>query len=126
TINAVAITQTATVTVTAGGVSAGQSTVVAAPSSITAGTEPSTITVTANDANGNPIPGATVVLAASGSGNTVTQPGWTNESGGATGTLSSTVAESKTVSATINAVAITQTATVTVTAGGAGAVQSTV
>ena len=52
--------------------------------------------VTARDANGNPIQGATVTLAASGSGNTLTQPGLTNASGVATGTLSSTVAESKT------------------------------
>jgi hypothetical protein len=37
----------------------------------------------------------------------------------ATGTLSATVAESKTVSATINAVAVTQTATVVVNAGAA-------
>ena len=61
--------------------------------------------------------GATVVLAASGSGNTLTQPaGATSGSGVATGSLSSTVAGSKTVSATISGVAITQTATVTVTA----------
>jgi len=59
-----------------------------------------------------------VVLAATGSGNTLTQPGGsTNASGVATGTLSSTVAETKTVSATIGGTAITQTATVTVTAG---------
>jgi hypothetical protein len=73
--------------------------------------------VTARDANGNLISGATVVLAATGSGNTLTQPaGPTNASGVATGTLSSTVAGTKTVSATISGVAITQTATVTVAA----------
>ncbi|HJS44305.1 MAG TPA: Ig-like domain-containing protein, partial [Gemmatimonadales bacterium] len=126
TVNGVAITQTATVTVTAGAVNAAQSTVIAAPTSITAGTGTSTITVTARDANGNPIQGATIVLAASGSGNTVTQPGLTNASGVATGTLSSTVAEDKTISATINAVGINQTATVTVTPGSVSATQSTV
>jgi hypothetical protein len=73
--------------------------------------------VTARDASGNLISGATVVLAATGTGNTLTQPaGSTNGSGVATGTLSSTVAESKTVSATISGVAITQTASVTVAA----------
>src|SRR5438876_2024402 len=41
----------------------------------------------------------------------------TNASGVATGTLASTLAESKTITATINAVAITQTATVVVNAG---------
>ena len=127
TINSVAIAQTVTVTVTAGAVSAGQSTIAAAPSSILAGTSISAITVTAKDANGNPVAGATVILAATGGGNTLTQPvGPTNASGVATGSLSSTVAESKTVSATIDAVAITPTATVTVIAGAVSAAQSTV
>lgn len=95
-------------------VSASLSTV-AATSPITAGGSGSTITVTAKDASGNPISGATVVLAATGSGNTLTQPAsTTNASGVATGTLASTVAEPKTVSATINGTAITQQPTVTV------------
>ena len=98
-------------------VSAAQSTVSASPAAFTAGSGTATITVTAKDANGNPISGATVVLAATGSGNTLTQPsGTTNASGVATGTLGSTVAETKTVSATINGTVVTQTATVTVTA----------
>src|SRR5205823_12207656 len=59
-----------------------------------------------------------VILAATGRGNKITQPGaTTNESGVATGTLSSTVAESKTVSATMDGVPVTQTATVVVNAG---------
>src|SRR4029077_8100773 len=112
TINGVAITQTATVVVNAGAVSATLSTV-SATSPITAGSGTSTITVTARDANGNPIQGATVVLAATPTaGHTLTQPvGTTDASGEITGTLSSTAAGSKTVSATINSVAITQTAT---------------
>src|SRR5205823_4826839 len=114
TINTVAITQTATVVVEASTVSGGQSSV-AATSPITAGSGSSTITVTARDALGNPVAGATVVLSASGLGNTVTQPGTTtNASGVATGSLSSTVAESKMVSARINGVDVTQTATVVV------------
>src|SRR5207247_7622939 len=124
TIDGVAITQTVTVAVNAGQVCAAQSTV-GATSPIAAGSGTSTIAVTARDANGNPIPGATVVLAATGSGNTLTQPAApTNASGVATGTLASTLAESKTISATINAVAITQTATVVVNAGTVSASQS--
>ena len=128
TINAVAITQTAAVTVTPAAVSAAQTTVAAAPGSITAssGAATSTITVTARDAFNNPIAGATVVLAATGTGNAITQPAVTNTSGAATGTLSSTVAQPKTVSATVSAVAITQTAPVTVTAAAVSAAQTTV
>src|SRR6266542_4431824 len=126
TANGTAITQTATVTVTSGSVSASQSTVAASPTSIAVGGT-ATITVTAKDANGNPISGATVVLAATGSGNTLTQPGGTtNASGVATGTLSSTVAGTKTVSATANGTAIPQTASVTVNPGPVSASQSTV
>jgi len=124
TIGGVAVTQTASVSVTAGGVSASQSTVVAAPPSITAGTGSSTITVTARDASGNPIQGATVTLAATPTaGNTLTQPVGTTSAGGvATGTLGSTAAGPKTLSATIGGVAITQTTTVTVTAGAAATI----
>ena len=57
-----------------------------------------------------------VTLAATGSGNTLTQPsGATAPNGVATGTLSSTVAQTKTVSATVGTVAIAQQASVTVT-----------
>ncbi|PYP07464.1 MAG: hypothetical protein DMD59_14705, partial [Gemmatimonadetes bacterium] len=108
-------------------VDAAQSGVVASPTTITAGSGTSTITVTARDASGNPVSGVNVVLSATGSGNTLTQPaGPTNASGVATGMLSSTVAGTKTVSATAGGVAITQTAAVTVTAGGVSASQSTV
>jgi adhesin/invasin len=82
--------------------------------------------VTAKDAFGNPVSGVTVVLSASGSGNTLTQPsGTTNSIGVASGTLSSTVAETKTVSATANGVAIQQTATLTVTNPTQGAITHT-
>src|SRR5207247_7025896 len=119
--------QTAPVTVTSGAVSASQSTVAAAPSTIEAGTGSSPITVTARDASGNPIAGATVQLQATGSGNTLTQPtGPTGGDGTVTGTLRSTIAEGKTISATINGVAVSQTATVTVTSGAVSAAQSTV
>jgi hypothetical protein len=105
-----------------GTVSAARSTVSAAPTAIAAssGSSASTVTVTAKDANGTPVSGASVVLAATGAGNTVVQPaGATNASGVASGTLSSTAAGTKTVSATINGVGVTQTATVSVSAAAA-------
>jgi adhesin/invasin len=111
----VTLNQQPVVTVSAGAIDAGQSTVSAQPTSIVVGTGTSTITVTVKDGFGNPISGSNVVLAATGSGNTLTGGGATNASGVATGTLSSTVVEPKTVSATADGVAITQTATVTVT-----------
>src|SRR5262245_12267103 len=104
-------------TITSGGVSATSSTVVAAPTNITAssGSSSATITVTAKDAFGNPVAGASVVLAATGAGNTVTQPaGATDANGIATGHLSSTTVGAKIVSATIGATPVTQTDTVTV------------
>ncbi len=114
--------------ITAGGVSASLSTVVAAPATIaaSAGSSASTVTVTARDALGNPIGGVTVVLAASGGGNTVTQPGPTNASGVATGTVSSTVVGVKTISATVGGVAVGQTASVTVDPGTAAQLAFTV
>ncbi len=109
-------------TITAGGVSASQSTVIASASAITAGSNMSTITVTAKDAIGNPISGATVVLSATGTGNTLSQPAASTDAFGvASGTLSSTVAESKTVSATVNGIGLIQTAGVTVIPAAASA-----
>jgi len=93
----------------AGGASASHSTVLAT-TPITAcntgctpgGGTQSVITVTARDSLNNPIAGATVTLSATGSMNNLTQPATTtNASGVATGTLSSTVNETKVVSATI-------------------------
>ena len=110
-----------------GGVSASLSAIAASPSSIPAGSATSTITVTAKDDAGNPISGATVALLASGSGNTVTQPAVaTDANGQATGSLASTVAGSKTVSAKINGAPITATAGVTVTPGPVSPSQTTV
>jgi hypothetical protein len=123
TANGVAITQQRTVTVTAGPVSASQSTVNASPASIVAGSGTSTITVTAKDAFGNAVSGATVVLFATGSGNNLTPPsGPTNGSGIATGTLSSANAGTKVISATAAGVSVTQTTSVTVTAPGSSVV----
>ena len=127
TINGVAINQTATVTVNPPGpsVSASLSTVDAAPTSFTAGGS-STITVTVNDGSGSPMSGVNVTLSATGSGNTITQPGSpTNSSGQTTGTLASTGAGSKTVTAVAGGITLNQQPIVTVTAGPANAGQST-
>ncbi|MCI0686672.1 MAG: Ig-like domain-containing protein, partial [Sporichthyaceae bacterium] len=108
-----------TVSVIAGSISATNSTVVANPGTIVAGTGSSTITVTARDASNNPVAGAPVVLLASGAGNTLSQPAATDPTGVTTGTLSSITSGLKTVSATIDGTPITQTATVDVTPGSA-------
>jgi hypothetical protein len=59
-----------------------------------------TITVTALDSKGTPVPGLMVELNASGSGNLLTQPSATTDASGvATGTLRTTMAEIKSISA---------------------------
>ena len=102
--------------VNAAGPSASQSGVSAAPGSFQAGNGSSTITVTVRDAQGTLLPNIPVQISVSGTGNTVNQPGSTNGSGVATGSFTSTVAETKTVSATAGGVQIQQTASVSVTA----------
>jgi hypothetical protein len=97
--------------------SAQRSTVDAAPTTVEAGA-PVTITVTALDAAGFPVFGQTVTVSVSGGGNTVNQPAApTDANGVATATLTSTKAESKTISAHIGSVSVLQTASVIVTAG---------
>ncbi len=84
-------------------VSATLSSVLALPASVVAdGTTTVTITVAAKDANGYGVGGKTVALAATGLGNTFTQPAPTSASGLTTGTLASNTAETKTISATVN------------------------
>jgi hypothetical protein len=92
------------------------------------------VTVTVRDQFGNGVSGRTVTIIVSGSGNGVNQPGSaTNGSGVATGSFSSTVAQSKTVTAsftgtgggtivdnaivTVNAAAASQLVMVTQPAG---------
>ncbi len=112
----VTLSQKPALTVSAGPADAGKSTVAAAPSSIAANSGISTVTVTVKDAFGNPVSNSTVIVSATGSGNTVTGPsGTTGANGLATATFSSSVAEAKTVSATADGLGVTQTATVTVT-----------
>src|SRR5207253_2659275 len=116
---------TFTASATAGGPSAAQSTVAAAPATITAGAGSSTITVTVRDANGNPVSGATVTLTVTpATGSTLTQPaGTTNASGQINGALSSTAAETKTVTALVDGrVTVTETAAVTVNSAAAATI----
>src|SRR2546426_245949 len=117
------ITQTATVTFTAGTVNAGTSTVSANPTSVVAnGTSTSTITVTLKDINNNPVSGKAVSLAAGSGSSTITMvSGTTNTSGQASFTVKDTVAQSVTYTArdTTDSITIAQTATVTFTAGAA-------
>jgi hypothetical protein len=107
---------TFTATGTPAAPSASQSSVSAAPSPITAssGASASTITVTVRDAFGNAVSGVLVTLSATGTGNTLTPSGTTDGSGQMTGTLSSTVAETKTITAKLGSVAIASQPTVTV------------
>ena len=88
----VTVTQTATVTFTPGQVNAGNSTVTRTPTTVNAnGVSFSTITVTLNDSDGNPVPSETVTLS-QGSGHSVitTVSGTTNSNGVATFTVTDT------------------------------------
>ncbi len=109
---------TFTALATVGPPDADQSSLSASPTAIvpSAGASFSTITVTVRDAAGSTVAGASVQLAATGSGNTVIQPlALTDDFGQATGTLSSTVSETKLVSATVNgSVTVAQTASIVV------------
>ncbi len=97
--------------------SATNSTVAVAPGSITAGASAS-IHVTVRDSSGSPIPGVLVVLSASGTGNTLVQsPSRTDGAGSATGSLSSTVAETKQISATADGIVLASTGLVVVSPG---------
>lgn len=96
--------------------SATQSTLIVSSTVAAAGSGSISITVTANDAAGQPIPGVPVVLAVSGTGNSITQPGMTDSRGQAIGSFSSTVAEQKVVSASAGGVQLTVTRTVNILA----------
>ncbi|WP_416443287.1 invasin domain 3-containing protein [Leucobacter sp. HNU] len=114
TVNGAAATAKATVAFTAGTASATTSTIAAAPSSITAdGSSTSTVTVTLNDANGNPLTagGAAVTMATTaGTLSAVTD----NGDGTYTATLTSPKSVgSATVSFAVGGTTGTSTATVT-------------
>jgi hypothetical protein len=76
----------------------------------------STITITIRNYAGVVQAGITPVLSVSGAGNTVTQPGATNASGVATGSVSSSVAGTKVVTVVADSVELDSHPAVTVTA----------
>jgi hypothetical protein len=104
----------------AGAVTAAQSTVAAAPTSVTAdGSTTSMVTVTLKDANNNPVSGKTVTLAKSGGSSTLSAAsGPSDVNGVVTFTVRDIVVETTTYTATdtTDSVTITQTADVTFTA----------
>ena len=108
-------TATFNATATAGSPSAENSEVSAAPSTISVNSQ-ATITVVVRDASNIPVSGASVIVASSGTGNTITpNPATTGSNGVATFTFRSTVGEeTKTITATAGGVAIDDQAMITV------------
>ncbi|HEX2218692.1 MAG TPA: Ig-like domain-containing protein [Gemmatimonadales bacterium] len=93
-----------------------RSDVTASPETIEVVTGLSVITVRVRDGRGDPVPGAVVTLAVTGTGNVLTQPpAPTGSDGVAIGTLQAIVPETKVISAVVNGVAISETAEVNVT-----------
>ncbi|MBK7859232.1 MAG: VCBS repeat-containing protein [Archangiaceae bacterium] len=99
-------TSSAPFDVTAGPVvDAATSTVVLSPDTVPAnGTSLVTVTVVLKDSGGAPLPGHRVSFEATGTGQVLTQPVFsTGPDGSATGTLASTVVETKTITVTADA-----------------------
>jgi hypothetical protein len=94
-----------------------RSDVTASPETIEVVTGLSVITVRVRDGRGDPVPGAVVTLAVTGTGNVLTQPSApTGPDGVAIGTLQAIVPETKVISAVVNGdVAVGETAEVNVT-----------
>lgn len=110
------ITPKGPVNKTGGGVDSAQSTV-SATSPVSLGAV-SVVTVTAKTAAGTPVQGVSVSIAVSGTGNSITQPtAVTNASGVATASFTSTVGETKIITATAGGTVITQHASVIVQVG---------
>ncbi|WP_162458367.1 Ig-like domain-containing protein [Pseudactinotalea terrae] len=128
TVDGAALTQTAGITFTAGPVSAAGSTVTATPTEVPAdGATASTITVTLRDANGNPVVGESATLGANGGSSVISEPSGTSGTDGViTFTVTSTVAEQVTYTATAGGTQIDQTATVTFAVGSVSPSASTV
>ena len=113
---------TGVITVVPGPVSASISTVTTDTGTkvVSSGANVITVTITAKDAAGNPIPNKTASLASTGTGHSISPTtATTNSSGVATFTISSTKAEAKTITATVDSVGITQTQNITFTHGAA-------
>ncbi|MFT5154300.1 MAG: protocatechuate 3,4-dioxygenase beta subunit, partial [Planctomycetota bacterium] len=79
------------------------STVIATPTSLIAdGVTVSTVDITILDSGGSPLPGLSVNLQATGSGNAISQPADTDAAGMTTATISSSFAEVKTLTVTVD------------------------
>jgi len=97
------------ITLVAAPPSAAQSSIVASPSTVTAGSA-STITVTVRDVGGNPLGGRTVTPQASGSGNSIAPASAvTGADGTAAFNFSSTTPEAKAISASVEGVDLNPT-----------------
>ncbi|MEW6282573.1 MAG: invasin domain 3-containing protein, partial [Candidatus Eremiobacterota bacterium] len=82
------------------------------------GADMATVTLLVRDTANNPVPGLAVGLQVSGSGNIVRGPAATTDANGmAVATIASTVAETKTLTGSVNGQPVEQTATVTFVAG---------
>lgn len=97
-----ALVQNGNITFLAGSPSSSNSTIVANPNQnvIADGSTTSQLTVTVRDAQNNPVPSQTVTLSSSGTSNTWSNASFSTDSNGmGTATLASTVAQTKTVTA---------------------------
>jgi Bacterial Ig-like domain (group 1). len=100
------------------GPSASLSSISANPLTLTAGSASSVITVTMRDSLGLPIAGLRSLSAPPGLGNTMTQPTQvTDAAGQTTGSLSSTVAGTKRVEASVGSLHLNDDVDITVVAG---------
>jgi hypothetical protein len=95
-----------------------ESTVEATPAEAVADGTAISVRVAVRDAFGNAVPGADVTLDATGSDNVLTQPSApTDADGVATGAITSTRAEAKTITASVGGLPLAQPATATFLAG---------
>lgn len=76
-----------------------------------------TVTVVVHDVNDHPLPGLKVLLSVTGTGNVLSEPPLTDSTGSTSATLGSTVAEVKTLKATVEDTALDQSPQVTFVAG---------
>lgn len=115
-----------TVNVVAGAMSTAQSLISATSPVVANGVSQSDIEVTSRDAFGNPRAGDAVTIDATGSAVDVDPPALSGGDGKTSGVVTNAVAETVTISATINAQAIAATAPVTFTPGPVSAATSIV
>ena len=127
TLNSVPINDTASVTFTTGAATVTQTAITVAAISVPAdGVTTSIITVQAKDAQGNNLNSGGLIIALSENGSAIISAISDVGDGTYTATISSAFAESITISGTLNASPIIDTATVTFTPGSASATQTTI